>query len=73
MLEKLGMIHESDVAALSSTISVSRRRWPLQSVLLGCERWFRIDDIQVLLENKLNEKPNPAKSGKSGDDVVSVL
>jgi hypothetical protein len=69
MLEKLGMIHESDLAALSSTISVSRRRWDLEGVLLGCEKYFRIADIKRLLDDKLDGKTKPAKA----DDVVSVL
>jgi hypothetical protein len=49
-----GWIHESEVDAISNTRHTGRRRWNIPHAMIGNERYYRVEDITVRLEESYN-------------------
>lgn len=52
MLNTFGLIHETDLDVLSATKHRGRARWKLPSVMVGTERYYRVNDLQNMIETK---------------------
>lgn len=52
MLKTFGLIHEVDVDVLSATKHRGRARWKIPSVIVGSERYYRVEDLKRLVDDK---------------------
>lgn len=60
MLRTFGLVHETDLDVLSATKHRGRARWKLPSILVGTERYYRVDDLKVMIGTKLQQNTEKA-------------